>query len=255
MTRFWALVDNSRKPRRNRTHQLSLWWKLYSALFILLAAAGLAYSIYSGAIGPFSLLAFVPAFLLFVAFFSASSRIAREWRGQTISWWLTVPCSRLELLSAKMLGAMIHLIKIAGSSIVVLALLAIGGILFRPDIWTVPAINAAAIMFLELYLLTIIISPLAMALGMLFAVIIRSRLKPLSPFIIAFVVSAVIAGQNYLLPIFGQVDESAQLPIVAEIPVFALSPMTIVLKVVLILLMAAAIFGLSTYLLAEQTEI
>jgi hypothetical protein len=255
MTRFWALVDNSRNLKKNRTYGSTLWWKLYGAFFILLAAAGFAYSLYSGSIGPFSLLAFIPAFLLFFAFFTASSQISREWKGQTITWWLAIPCSRSELLSAKMLGALVRLIKITVVSAVAMAILVLGGILVKPDIWTMPAISTAAIMTLKLYMLTIVVSPLAIAMGMFFAIIIRSRLKPLSPFITAFVISAFAAGTNYLLPIFGKVEINAQSTIVPQIAVLYFPFTTIILRVVLMLLIAAVVFVLSSYLLAEQTEV
>jgi len=250
MTRFWALIDNSGKFNKDHNYTANLRWQLFNTLLVLLTSVGFSYSL-----GPFSLLAFVPVFLLFAAFISASSQISREWREQTISWWLTVPCSRSELLASKLLGALIRLTKIAGISIVATALIALGWILVKPDIWTMPAISVAALMASKLYILTIIVLPLAMALGMFFAVLMRSRFKFFAPFIIAFVGAAFGAGANYLLPILGKTEVDTQLTLISQIPVFNLSLTAIVLRVGLMLVIAAVILALSSYLLAEQTEV
>ena len=250
MTRFWALVDNSGKFNKDHNYTSNFRWQLFNTLLVLLTAAFFSYSL-----GPFSLFAFVPVVLLLAAFFLASSQISREWREQTISWWLTVPCSRSELLASKLLGTLIRLTKIAGISIVATALIALGWILLKPDIWTMPAISAAALMASKLYILTIIVSPLAMALGMFFAVLTRSRFKFFAPFIIAFVGAAFGVVANYLLPILGKTQVDIQLTLISQIPVFNLSFTAIVIRVVLMLFIAAVILALSSYLLAEQTEV
>ena len=250
MTRFWALVDNSGKFNKDHNHTSNFRWQLFNTLLVLLTAGFFSYSL-----GPFSLLSFVPVFLLFAAFILASSQISREWREQTISWWLTVPCSRSELLASKLLGALILLTKIAGISIVATALITLGWILVKPDIWTMPAISTAALMASKLYMLTIIVSPLALALGMFFAVLMRSRFKFLAPLIIAFVGAAFGVGANYLLPILGKTEVDIQLTLMSQIPLFNLSLTAIVLRIGLMLVITVVILALSSYILAEQTEV
>jgi hypothetical protein len=175
--------------------------------------------------------------LLLLAFTHSIAVIKREWSGQTVSWWLTLPYSRSELLLAKLVGVYIRFLELVAWSIVILALLAAAGMLLNPFLWTIPVIGSLAVAAVKYYLLIAAASPLAITLGLLLAVIRHSRLSPLIPPIWIFIVllTALFFSDKAMTAI--------------------LSPSYLLLsRVVFSLPLSAIIFGVTSYILKEQTE-
>ncbi len=254
MNEFWALVDNTYKVKRVTSYRKTHWWRLYVYFFCFLALVSLGYAISRGAVGPIALTAFIP-FLLFPAFVSSIGLIGREWSGQTVSWWLTLPYPRAELLLAKLVGMFIRFLKGVAVSVALLALFALAGALLYPAAWTAGALGAAAVVAARLYLLIIVISPLAITLGMLIAVTRKSRLSPLTPIILVAAIYPFSLLMRYITDCFVKttVDGTA-ISLAFPASASSLNPSMIVIGIGCVLILSAIVFGVSSYILAEQTE-
>ncbi|MGD0152857.1 MAG: hypothetical protein ABSC17_03700 [Thermacetogeniaceae bacterium] len=253
MNEFWALVGNTRQLKKSNGLRTASWWKIYIAFFCLLAMGSLCFSIYHGTIGPMVLLIFIP-FLIFAAFGPSIGLVGREWSGQTVSWWLTLPYPRAELLFAKLVGMFIHWLKIAAGSVVVLAVFAAVGMLLNPVVWTTGALGIAAAVAVKLYILTIAATPLAITMGMLISVTRHSRLRPLMPIIMIMAIWLATSAINYVvISLFHNTAGDVAFPYVSP-ALSSINPLFMITSIVAGLFLSAIIFGAASYILAEQTE-
>jgi len=240
MKEFWALVSNTRglkRIKKDDSFRSTLWWKIYVGFFCVLAVGALCYGIYSGAINPSFQLILIPLLLL-LAFIHSLAAIKREWSGQTASWWLTLPYPRSELLLAKLVGIYIRFLEMVVWSMAILILIAVAGVLLNPILWTTQVIGGLTVAAVKDYLLIATASPLVIVLGMLLAVIRHSRLRPLIPpiwILIILLISLLFSGKAM----------AAILP-----PSYLLF-----IRIVVSLLLSAIIFGVTSYILQEQTEL
>jgi ABC-type transport system involved in multi-copper enzyme maturation permease subunit len=174
MKEFWALVGNYRlkKIRKSGSFRSTLWWKIYAGVFCV-ALGGLCYGIYNGTIAPvpFGPRSTIDTVLVIFALIDAMACINREWSGQTVSWWLTLPYPRAELLAAKLAGVYIRFLKVVTLSIAALVIIAAAaGMLINPGLWTAQAIWIMATTEARDYILIIAASPLVINYGMFLAV-------------------------------------------------------------------------------------
>ncbi len=226
MKEFWALVGNTRRLKKIDSFRSTPWWKIYVGFFWLLALGGFCFGVYYGAIRPHALEAIMPVVLI-LTFIISMSVISREWSAQTVFWWLTLPYPRAELLAAKLVGAYFRFLKIVAWSLIVLAVFAVAGMLLNPALWSLSMLVGVAVRTARAYLLTVAVSPLAVTLGLFLAVTRHSRLRPLIPLIWVLMILLFL---SYL-------------------------PVSLVVAGLLGLPLAAVIFGVTSYILTEQTEV
>jgi hypothetical protein len=123
-------------------------------------------------------------------------------------------------------------------SMAILILIAVAGVLLNPILWTTQVIGGLTVAAVKDYLLIATASPLVIVLGMLLAVIRHSRLRPLIPpiwILIILLISLLFSGKAM----------AAILP-----PSYLLF-----IRIVVSLLLSAIIFGVTSYILQEQTEL
>ncbi|WP_042199539.1 hypothetical protein [Paenibacillus camerounensis] len=110
MSSFWSLVQNDRLLGDKSNRKPAYLW--ISALLLLLFFTWYTVVLlYGTAIAPLNLLKITPLFIF--VFAGVSIRLSiKEWRKQTISWWLMLPFPRYYLLCAKALSALIICFKI-----------------------------------------------------------------------------------------------------------------------------------------------
>lgn len=252
MKEFWALVNNGLRYRRQRFRKSrsSVWWKVYLIAALLFTLGSLAYSIYRGEFPPYALLNSLVA-LTFIAFAFSLSSIKREWRDQTVSWWLTLPYPRSELLLAKLVASFLRLLRISVWFIAFLAVVVFMGRLLNPSQWTMVVLGNFIQSWVLLFIVTLLVSPLAMNLGMLMALTLRTR-KPWTPLLWGLTASVLGISFGYINQLGFSKSGPAQ-TFIDPLPYVSLS--TMAATVLVMLLVAAIIFGISCYVLAEQTEI
>lgn len=249
MKEFWALAGNSLK-RRNLHNGVNshLWWKVLLIFILALNLSAVAYSIHRGGFPPYALLNTLPVLLVLSFTFSLGS-IQREWKGQTVSWWLSLPYSRSKLLLAKLVGNFLRVLKISVWLIAFMAIVAVIGRVLNPSQWTVALVINFFQSWLILYIMTLVVSPLTMSLGMLLAVTSKAC-RPLIPVVWGLALTLIIFAINYINPFNSK--GPTQLPL-GPFPVPSLSSMAF--KAIVMVLIAVIVFSLSSYVLSEQTEL
>lgn len=179
---FFSLIKHEVKWRRIRQREnqqeSGRWWILYPILGFLF---GIGYLTYIAVQGDFFKPEFLWTFTLgfpFIAFGMGYSLVNREWEGGTSGWWLTLPYSRTQLISAKLWASLLQTWMIYLLAFVVCLLLGcyvmlLQGILSFSDL--------LGFMFLGFvwFLLMVGISPFTTAFGVLNAVLVKSRIKAL----------------------------------------------------------------------------
>ncbi len=118
----------------------------------------------------------IPAFL-----FTSGSIVSREWRRDTVGWWLPLPYSRTMLLGAKAAAALIRFIVFALVMLPAILMLFLVAYLIRSELFTAAVIINYFTKVLQLYALLLIVSPLAAASGILIRLVTLSRWRCAAP--------------------------------------------------------------------------
>ncbi|THF75121.1 ABC transporter permease [Cohnella fermenti] len=154
------------------------WFWIYAAVIAVVILAALAIWGGEDALKPDYLLFACFAFPYFFCML-AYRMIKREWSDGTVGWWLSLPYSRLRLLSAKLVASFaqsmaISVLFFAAVAVLELYYAAVNGVGFA-------AFGRLLEQEGEYLLLLIVYSPMLLALGLLLGLLHKSSLKPLMP--------------------------------------------------------------------------
>ncbi|SEC40857.1 ABC transporter permease subunit [Paenibacillus sp. GP183] len=224
---FWKMVHHEFKLKgswkgRSRLHLSKGWVFLYLALIVIVGAGITTYysvhyelplkRLWSVWIGvPYVLIAFGVAIL------------KREWENETYGWWLTLPYSRLWLVSAKWIAAWLRMLVAVLSVFALLSIYALA-ISISLSLYTLAEVESFILTGLQWLLLMIGFSPFLLAVSLLIAGTQFSSLRPLSPILWAgFVggISYAFGGLGKFFPdspTARSLTEAAWHPIPWEVP-------------------------------------
>lgn len=154
------------------------WMWIYAA--ILLVALFAVFTIWGGRmddqINPLIYLSYM---FPFAAFIATLRSIKREWRNETVGWWITLPYSRGWLLAAKYIGAILKIILVYVGFSALLLLLSLYSAAVHGDGFEPVSVLLSG--FGYIYTILLMVTPLMLSLGMLTAAIRRSRLRAFAP--------------------------------------------------------------------------
>lgn len=129
---------------------------------------------------------FKPEYLLYVCFafpfifFGISfGMVKREWSGSTFGWWLTLPYSRSKLLFAKFAASAVQALAVLIVYFGSMLLLELYNLLIHG--FDSGVLQTFVKLEGEYLVVVLLVSPFMLALGLFFALIARSRLRPLAP--------------------------------------------------------------------------
>lgn len=174
----WKRQQN--RSRKNRHTTSVRWGFLYMALAILIGFGLFTYAVIQGYIQPMYFWYFLFA-IPFSALGLSHNVIYREWKDNTFSWWLTLPYSRMKLISAKFVACLLQMVIISAGVYLLIALLGLYAMLWQGMTFS------SALTFLGWGMIWWLFSasalPFVVAFGMLSATIVYTQLKSLLPFL------------------------------------------------------------------------
>ncbi len=129
----------------------------------------------------------------------------REWKNNTVGWWLSLPYSRMTLVLAKFLSNLWRALLIV-VAIDILAILAfLYAMIFDPHL-TINSFGKFLLAGANLTIVLVVISPLIVSLGMLTAVLGRTGYRFFVPMVwVIFGVLWSFAISSYFQQVFGEV--------------------------------------------------
>jgi len=176
---FWALVKHDVKLRKDK-NRISGPWRIAYAVTGLIVLVALTTLEGHRVTFDLSYVWYFTFGLPFMVFGLSISRIVQEWRNATAGWWLSLPMSRLKLVTSKFVASLIHTIKILVRIYCVVAILGLYTMLLNGTLTP-----HAAIFYLETgikwNILLFCVCPFVSAFGMLFGAIKMSVIKQAMP--------------------------------------------------------------------------
>lgn len=178
---FIPLVRHEFNRKRGRRRQLmSRSWRLtYFLFFLAIALVLTTYFSFSYQI-QLNYIWYIFLGLPWAIFGLSISKITREWSGETVGWWLTIPCSRQTLISAKFVAAFMRsvLIALAAYFLILLfggyATLISAGLSFK----YFGSFAESGIYFVTFDICSF---PLAITSGLLYGALVRTKWRPAIP--------------------------------------------------------------------------
>ncbi|MDD9148356.1 MULTISPECIES: ABC-2 transporter permease [unclassified Sporolactobacillus] len=169
-----------RRRHRRRRQWMSKQWQLAYGLFFL--AVILILTTYFSLFHTIQLnyIWFVFLGLPWAMFGLSISRIVREWKGETVGWWLTLPYSRQTLILAKFIAGLMRSLLIALAAYVLIFLFGGYATLISASL-SLQDFGVFAESGLYFFLLDICFFPLAIAFGLLYGTLIRTKWRPAVP--------------------------------------------------------------------------
>ncbi len=194
---FWSLVKQDVKGRRTRNRRFPKAWRITYLVIIILAIIG--YTTYSALQKnvDFSAIWLFSLGMPFVVFGISLSIVAREWRNNTAAWWLSLPYSRIKLMTAKWIASMLRGVLFDIAVFLVVALLSLYSMALQGDL-THPFLLPFFSQGIRWFLFVIAITPFVSSLGILFAIITRSKARPVIPllWVLFILLWNVVYGHN-----------------------------------------------------------
>ncbi len=181
---FWSLVRHNLKGnRRNRPWHIKPWRTVYIVFVLLILVVVSTYAgLYLKDPIDLSVVWFFTFGLPFMAFGKATSLIVYEWRNGTVGWWLSLPMSRISLITAKYVAALLRTMQFFILSFFLIAFLGLYT-MFLKGSFSAQASTAFLMTGLKWYGLLICLCPITGAFGVLLGVLRESRIRPALPLI------------------------------------------------------------------------
>ena len=250
MNIFLTLVMNDIGIAKNHNKHNTLWNKLYLVLalicgFIIYTDLLINVKITPNFIGIF------PVILLYSSFPMALKLIKREWKENTVGWWLQLPYSRKILLGAKLTAGAIRYLRIVLVTFLISVMLLAEGMILQPNIWNQYSVVGTFVKLSKMYML-ISFSPLLIVFGMLIVILKKTRFRPAAPlFWVMF---------GGLMSIFSTTFFNTAFNAGSGVALFFTFPglrtgSTFVLGIIAALIIAYLIFLLSVLLLEKYVEV
>lgn len=181
---FWSLVrQNMRGGKRSRPWSQKPWRTVYLVTVLLVLVVIATYvGLFVKSPIDLSVAWFFTIGLPFAAFGNAVGQIIHEWKNGTVGWWLSLPFSRTQLVTAKFIAALLRTIRVFVFAFVLICILGWYTMILQGTF----SVQTAAFLLtsgLKWYALLICACPFAGAFGLLFGVLTESRAKPILPLI------------------------------------------------------------------------
>ncbi|MDP4093305.1 MAG: hypothetical protein Q8920_08090 [Bacillota bacterium] len=180
MSTFSKLVMNDIGIAKNRNRQFAYWSKIYFFTAIICGFIIYTVLLLTSQVTP-EVIGIAPAFLLFTSFFTSMAMIIREWKGNTVGWWLQLPYSRKMLLGAKFTAGFIRFLRVAVIALVISLAFWIEGMILKPSIWKHYDVGYVTTELGKMYIEILALCPLLIVSGMLFAILRHTKFRPVSP--------------------------------------------------------------------------
>ncbi|MHB8125293.1 MAG: hypothetical protein ACYDEJ_06545 [Desulfitobacteriaceae bacterium] len=183
---FWALVDNDYRLGFHFRYIKNSEWKYFSLLVILLGMGLYTSTRFAEVfIIVLSLITnlFNPFLLFVIPFLFTKQVIDHEWKNGTAGWWLSLSYSRTFLLAAKGTVGFFRFLKILLIFVPVIMFLILVTSTMQPDAGNARVLHHFPQMVLYNSAIGIILSPFSLALSSLIAVLDKSRIKKVLPFL------------------------------------------------------------------------
>jgi len=251
MSVFLALVKNDLGVAKNRKKHNSFWRKLYMALALVCGVVLYTVLLFYENVTP-DFIRIAPTFLIFAYFASTLGLVKREWQGNTVGWWLSLPYSRRLLLGAKLTAGFIRLLQGTVTVLVISVLLWLEGMILRPDIWNHYSMPETFMEMGRMYAVMLSVSPLMMIFGMLIFTVRYSRFSPATPLCwIMYSLSVSFLFSTFFSTTFNMYSRSIWK---FAIPGLSLN-MTYVLGIMATLIIAFLLFLLAEFILEKHVEV
>jgi ABC-2 type transport system permease protein len=181
---FWSLVrQNMRGVKRSKPWFQKPWRTVYLVTVLLVFVVVATYvGLFVKSPIDLSVIWFFVIGLPFAAFGNGIGLIVHEWKNGTVGWWLSLPLSRMQLIMAKFVAALLRTILFFSALYIFINFLGWYTLILQGTF----SVQAAAFLLtsgLKWYALLICACPFAAAFGMLIGVLTESRAKPILPLI------------------------------------------------------------------------
>ncbi|SFS96438.1 ABC transporter permease subunit [Marininema halotolerans] len=174
----WKLKAK-RREKRGKIKMPRVWLYVYSGIVVALVVILATYLGWKGQTRFVQIWNFNWG-MLFWAIGIAVQNIKREWSNETVGWWLALPYSRGNLISAKFIASLLRWAK-------TLALVYLGLFAFMTYVMLLEGDGAkipdTLVTGVEWYVIVLSLSPFVISLGTVSALLRRSTLQPIFPLI------------------------------------------------------------------------
>lgn len=179
---MWALIRHDMKLRAGRRSKLPRAWKMvYLAIALIVVIVVTTHESANSQMILNNVWFFTFGFP-FMVFGMSSGMAGREWRNGTVEWWLTLPMSRPRLVTAKVIATILRSLIIFATAYIVVSILGIYTQLLHGN-GLGHDVSQFLLAGLKWMGLVAAVTPLAGALGILFAILRHSRARPALPLI------------------------------------------------------------------------
>lgn len=177
---FWKLVGHEVKLRMRRRNRLPRVARIIYTIALAILLLGIAVSRTTQATQGMDYVWIFTFSFPFIAFGTSIRMVAREWRSDTIGWWLTLPLPRRTLVLAKVVAMIVRSCLIFAAFYVAMLLFS-GVSLIAHHTLDAQLFMQFALIGLKWVLIGASAAPLAVAFGTLFAIVTRSEFRAIVP--------------------------------------------------------------------------
>lgn len=197
MNAFWALVKNDTGHIKKPYVKKFNWFWIYLIGGVLIGLIQYTVFLLHAENVDFDVRYIAPVFIL--VFIAASGKIiSREWRRDTVGWWLTLPYPRTLLLRAKIVASFIRLIKAAVLIGITISILFLEALIVRPDLFTAAVVLELLSRALQLFGLLLVFSPFAVTAGVALRLISLSKWRPSAPLFWICIPTLFLSAASFL---------------------------------------------------------
>ncbi|EPZ44150.1 MULTISPECIES: ABC transporter permease subunit [Alicyclobacillus] len=180
---FWPLVRQDFKwQHKSDRVRMSRPWRIAYAIAIALVIVGL--TTYGSLVSHthISTAWYVALSLPWIAFGTSIASVKHEWKNGTVGWWLSLPTSRLQLLTSKFVAVLLRVVLIGCGLYCVIGVLGLYTMGLQGQFHTDSA-GQFLLTGAQWVLLAMAAAPFASAFGMLFPIARSSKARPAMPLI------------------------------------------------------------------------
>ncbi|GEO24597.1 hypothetical protein AAC03nite_03820 [Alicyclobacillus acidoterrestris] len=180
---FWPLVRQDFKwQHKSDRVRMSRPWRIAYAIAITMVIVGL--TTYGSLVGHTLISAawYIVLSLPWIAFGTSIASVKHEWKNGTVGWWLSLPISRLQLLTSKFVAALFRVVLIGCGLYCVIGVLGLYTMALQGPFHTDVA-GQFLLTGVQWVMLAMAAAPFASAFGMLFVIARSSKVRPAVPLI------------------------------------------------------------------------
>ncbi|MFD1676971.1 ABC transporter permease subunit [Alicyclobacillus fodiniaquatilis] len=180
---FWALVKHDlRRRKRRNVARSKTWVVLYGTVIAALVVIVATYVSLSGQRVDLTDAWVFTYVLPFMSFGLTIGLLVHEWKDGTAGWWLSLPMSRLRLVTSKFVAALIRMILLVAAVYCATGLLILYTMVLEGN-FNAHTAGQFLLTGLKYDGLFLCVCPFIAAFGVLIGVLTESRAKPIMPLI------------------------------------------------------------------------